>query len=208
MGGRGPRTARAVQALCRWTWGCSPEVVTALVRRRGPASALLWFAAHMPRYLVALRVLGPVRTHLACVLLSLRNGCAYCAHGHAHALELLHLRDRGRLLPHDAATIASWQGLPPRLLAQRLRASLAEAGLHAETLWVDRVLDLATGATRPVDHDERRVLHLVGMVAVMNEAAMGCAIVPGEAMDAVNKDARVKARYAAARREAAAAPAV
>jgi hypothetical protein len=199
MTDREPLVARMVQAMCRRMWGCSPEVVAALVRQRGSASALLWFAVNMPRYLMTVRVLGALRTHLACVVLSLHNGCAYCAHGHAHAVELLHLRDTGRMFPLDAATLASWEGLPPRRLAQRLRAVLAEAGLHAETLWVDQVLDIATGAAQPVDHEERRLAHLVGMVAVMNAAARGCTIVPDEAMDPVNKDVAVKARYAAAR---------
>lgn len=187
-----------LQGLCRWMWDCSPRMIPTIVRERGAAGALRWFAANMPRYLVTLRVLGPVRTHLACVAYSLLNGCTYCAYGHAHALELIYFRDRGRLFPADAARLATWQDLPPRRLAERLRAVLEDAGLHGEALWVDRIIDLAVGGQQPVDRDEVRLAHLVGMVRAMNDAAMGCAVVHGEAMDTVNRDSGVKAGHAAA----------
>lgn len=192
------RVAAALGALCRWMWHCSPRMIPRLVTRRGTLGSLMWFAGNMPRYMLTLHVLGPVRTHLACMALSMRNGCPYCAYGHAHALELIYFRDRRRLFPVDATTLAGWQGLPPRELTALLHQLLEQAGLHCETLWVDRVLDLAAGTQLPIDRAELRLAHLVRMVAVMNDAARGCPIAPGEAMDLVNRDIEVKTRWAAA----------
>jgi hypothetical protein len=96
----------------------------------------------------------------------------------------------------DARTLASWQGLPPRELARRLRQVLQEAGLHAEVLWVDRTLALAAGAARPVDADEARIAHLVRMLGRMNRIAVEAGVEPDEAQNPVNKDTGLKRRYA------------
>ena len=100
-------------AVCRMMWGFPPRMIPVIVESLGPARGVLWFAVNMPRYLWTLYVLGPVRTHLACVVISLYNGCTYCAFGHAYALELLYLRERKRVFPLDARTIAGWINLEP-----------------------------------------------------------------------------------------------
>jgi alkylhydroperoxidase family enzyme len=150
----------------------------------------------MPRLLWTMQVLGPLRTHLAAVAISLHNGCTYCAYGHAYALELIYLRDRGRLFPVDARTLADWKDVPVRELGQRLRRVLQEAGLHAETLWVDRTLALAAGLTRPVDVDEARIAHLVRMLGRMNRIAVEAGVEPDEAQNPINKDRALKEQYA------------
>jgi alkylhydroperoxidase family enzyme len=187
---------RMLESLCRAMWGFAPRMLPHIVRNLGPGRSLAWFAANMPRLLWTMYVLGPVRTHLAAVAISLHNGCTYCAYGHAFALELIYLRDRGRLFPVDARTLASWQGMPPRELGRRLRRVLQEAGLHAETLWADRTLALAAGVTRPVDADEARIDHLVRMLGRMNRIAVEAGIEPDEAQNPVNKDRGLKERYA------------
>jgi alkylhydroperoxidase family enzyme len=194
---------RLLEALCRVMWGFAPRVIPHIVRRLGPGHSMMWFAVNMPRLLGTMHVLGPLRTHLAAVAISLHNGCTYCAYGHAFALELIYLRDRGRLFPVDAHTLANWQDLPPRELAQRLRRVLQEAGLHVETLWVDRTLTLAAGTTRPVDADEARIAHLVRMLGRMNRIAVEAGVEPDEAQNPINKNAALKARHAALRAAAA-----
>ncbi|TWF75600.1 AhpD family alkylhydroperoxidase [Pseudonocardia hierapolitana] len=187
--------ARMLEALCREMWGFAPRMIPHIVRSLGPGRSVLWFAANMPRLLWTMYVLGPLRTHLAAVAVSLHNGCTYCAYGHAFALELIYLRDRGHLFPVDARTLSGWQDLPPRELGRRLRRVLQEAGLHAETLWVDRTLALAAGVARPVDADEARIAHLVRMVGRMNRIAVEAGVEPDEAQNPVNKDHRLKKRY-------------
>lgn len=183
-----------LQAACRLMWGFPPRMIPFIVERMGGLRSVLWFARNMPRYLTTLRVLGPVRTHLACVTISLRNGCSYCAYGHAYALELFHLRDRGRLFPVAATEIAGWTDLDARELRHRLCAVLAQAGLHVEALWVDRTLDLAAGAG-PVDAAEARVAHLVRMVSTMNGIATANGVPHDEAQSTINKDRALKARH-------------
>ena len=183
-------------AACHRMWGFTPRMVPVIVDRMGPRRAVAWFAANMPRFLISLRVLGPVRTHLACIAISLRNGCSYCAFSHAYAVELIYLRDRDRLFPLTAATIATWLDMDGRQLRRRLRDVLQRAGLHAEWIWVDRTLDLAEGA-QPADRAEARLAHLVRMVGTMNAIAIDGGIQPTGAHDPVNKDTELKARHAA-----------
>jgi hypothetical protein len=192
-----------VQACCRQLWGFSPAVIAGVVQDKGPLRSLLWFIANMPRYLTTMRVLGPVRTHLACATISLNNGCAYCAFGQAYALELIYLRDTGQLFPLDVSTLSDWLDLEPRQLGARLREVLREAGLHSELVWVDLTLAFAAGEQQPIDDAEVRLAHLVRMISEMNRIADATGAVPDGAQDAVNKDVGLKARHAALRHAAA-----
>lgn len=187
--------------LCGALWGFHPAIVELIVADRGALGGLQWFATNMPRFLASRQVLGPVRVHLACVVVSLRNGCFYCAYGHAYALELIHLRGTGRLFPLDARRLPEWIGLDDRTLRRRLHAVLVEAGLHVEALWADRVIAIADGSQHPVDTTEMRLSHLVRMVETMNTVALAAAARPslGHAHDFVNKDVAVKRRHAALR---------
>ena len=197
MSDGGGAVLRIVGRVCIALWGYTPGVIPAMVATMGSGPALRWFAANFPRFLVTLRVLGPVRTHLAGLTISLVNGCMYCAYGRAHALELIHLRDRDLLFPLDARTLESWNGLSRREIGLRLRGVLEEAGMHAEVIWVNRTLALLDGAP-PVDADERRIAHLCRMVGTMNAIAVAAGTTPDGAHDPVNKDAALKARLLAA----------
>jgi alkylhydroperoxidase family enzyme len=188
-----------LESMCRAMWGFPPRMIRPMVASMGTAGGLRWFTVNMPRCFIAQRTLGPVRAHLAIVLISLNNGCTYCAFGHAYALELLYLRDHDRLFPVDARTIAGWTDLEPRRLTERLRAALEQAGLHSEAVWADQVLALATGDQHPVDADEVRVANLVRIVGEMNEVAIAHAVQPDQAHDAINKDAALKRRHEALR---------
>jgi hypothetical protein len=190
---------RLLDGACRAMWGFSPSIVPVMVAARGPLGALRWFGVNMPRFLTSMRVLGPVRAHLAVVVVSLRNDCLYCAHGHVYALELIHLRNHGRLFPLDRDSLSDWLGLDDRTLRRRLHAVLAEAGLHVEALWADRVLGLASGNQHPVDAAEARLAHIVRMVESMNAVSAAAGPALDEAHDPVNKDVAVKARHAALR---------
>jgi AhpD family alkylhydroperoxidase len=187
---------RAIWTMCRALWGFSPRMIPHVVHAMGPLRATVWFAANFPRYLVTLQVLGPTRFHLACLAISLHNNCTYCAFGHAYSLELVHLRDRGRLFPLDAATLAGWLDLEAHELQRRLRFVLQEAGLHVEALWVDRTLALAGDRQPPVDATEARIVHLVRMLGTINRIAVANQVEPDEAQNPVNKNAAVKARHA------------
>lgn len=188
-----------LSSMGRWMWGFPPRIMPTAVEDMGGGRALRWFGSNMPRFLLTRQRIGPIRTHLSCIAISLRNSCTYCAYGHAYALELLYLREHDRLFPLDAETLAGWPELPPRELAGRLRQLLHEAGMHAEVRWVDLTLALASGEQHPVSREEARLVHLIGMVAQMNRIAVTHCVANDEAHDPINKDAAVKARHAALR---------
>ncbi len=193
----------ALGLMCQALWGFVPRMLPHVVQAMGPLRAVAWFAVNMPRYLWTMHVFGPLRTHLACVAISLHNNCTYCAYGHAYALELIYLRDHDRLFPLDARTLSGWLDLEPRELTHRLHGVLQQAGLHVEALWVDRTLALATGAQRPMDASEARIAHLVRMLGRMNSIAVASKVEPDEAQNPINKNAAIKARYAELRGHAA-----
>ena len=194
---------RGLEALCRAMWGFPPTIIGLVVDHMGPLRAIGWFGAHMPRFLASRVVLGPVRVHLACIVVSLRNGCAYCAYGHVYALELLYLRQHDRLFPIDARALDEWYDLDARTLRVRLRTALANAGLHTEAIWVDRIVALAEGSQTPVDAAEVRLAHVIRMADTASRIAAARNATPDEAHDPVNKDAAVKARHAELRSAAA-----
>lgn len=195
---------KALELLGRRLWGFPPRLMGPIVHQLGAVKALGWFARNMPRYERTLRVLGPLRTHLACTVVSLYNGCRYCSFGHAYAAELVYLKERGTLFPLDAHDVSHWIGLEPAELRQRMVDMLQRADLHGEVLWVDRTLALADGTQRPVDAHEARIAHLVSMFGVLNAVGMAGDVEPDEAHDPLNKDLELKARHNALRRSATA----
>ena len=206
MAGRGLDrfVIRLLEACCRQLWGFSPRMIGGIIGAKGAVRGFFWFATNLPRYLMTMRVLGPVRTHLACATISLHNACVYCAFGQAYALELIYLRDTGRLFPLDTRMLSDWLHLEPRQLGARLRAVLQEAGLHGEAVWVDLTLAFIRGEQQPIDEDEARVAHLVGMVSEMNRIANATGAEPDGAQDPINKDLALKAVHAELRRAGAA----
>lgn len=185
-----------LEALGKQLWGFPPRLMSSIVAELGPGPALTWFAVNMPRYERTLRVLGPLRTHLACTVISLQNGCRYCSFGHAYAVELVYLKQRDRVFPADAHTMCEWTEVSPGELRDRMCDVLERADLHAEVIWVDRTLAMARGQQRPVDRHEARIAHLVHMFALLNAVGVASKVEPDEAHDPLNKDRALKARNA------------
>jgi hypothetical protein len=193
-----------LEGCCRQLWGFSPRMIGGIIGDKGAVRGFVWFAANLPRYLMTMRVLGPVRTHLTCATISLHNSCVYCAFGQAYALELIYLRDTGRLFPLDARLLSDWLRLEPRHLGARMRGVLQEAGLHSEAVWVDLTLGFLAGEQQPIDDAEARVAHLVRMVSEMNRIANATEAEPDGAQDPINKDTALKATHAALRQASSA----
>ena len=194
---------RLLEGLGQQLWGFPPRLMAHIVPELGAVGAISWFARNMPRYELTLRLLGPLRTHLACTVVSLHNGCRYCAFGHAYAVELHYLKERGKVFPCEAGAMSEWLGLEPAELRQRMVDVLERADLHGEVLWVDRTLALAGEVQRPVDQDEARIGHLVRMFGMLNAVGRAGAVEPDEAHDPINKDTALKARNIELRRSIA-----
>jgi len=197
MAGRGSDrfAVRVLERIGQQLWGFPPRLMAPIVAQLGAWPALGWFVRNMPRYERTLRILGPLRTHLACTLISLFNGCRYCSTGHLYAVELVYLEQRGSLFPLDARSVPQWIGLPPAELRKRMVDVLHQADLHGEVRCVDATLALASGAQRPVDAQEARIAHLVKMFRVLNDVGIAHSVEPDEAHDPLNKDAGLKARH-------------
>jgi hypothetical protein len=187
--------ARALERIGRQLWGFPPRLMAPIVAQLGALPALAWFVRNMPRYERTLRVLGPLRTHLACTLISLYNGCRYCSYGHLYAVELIYLEQRRELFPLDARSVTEWIGLSPAELRNRIVDVLQQADLHGEARWVDTTLALASGSQRAVDALEARVAHLVAMFRTLSDVGIAAEVEPDEAHDPLNKDAGLKARH-------------
>ena len=202
------RIDRRASALLEWIgkrlWGFPPRLMPSIVRQLGGLGALRWFVSNMPRYEATLRAFGPVRTHLLCVMISLRNGCPYCTFGHAYALELAFLREHDALFPLDEQAIVELHHLEPDRIRDRMVEALRAANVADGVRWVDRVVTLSDPEVEALDADDRRVKHLVRMFGVLNSCGIADRIPPDEAHDPLNKDLGLKARYASLR--AAASP--
>ncbi|GAA5163890.1 hypothetical protein GCM10023321_51520 [Pseudonocardia eucalypti] len=196
------RLASAVLAtIPRLLWGFTPALMPEIVRRFGPVGAVAWFLPNMRRYERTRRAFGPLRTHLLATAISLRNGCHYCASGHAGAIELIFLRDRDELFPLDERAIADLAGTAPDRLRATLAGALTEAGLAAELPYLDRAFALLDGTRQPADPDDERIAQLIELFAVLNACGIAGQVPPDQVHDQVNRDRAAKRRYARLRAE-------
>lgn len=190
----------ALHFITRRLWGFEPQLMDVVVDRLGPARAVAWFVADMPRYEATLKRFGPIRTHLVCTTISLLNGCPYCVHGHAYALELAYLAARDRLFPLDEHAITALTSEPPDTMVARFEHAVTDAGLEGELPLLRRTRALRDGAAA-ISADERRVAHLIAMFRVLNTCGIEGHVAPDEAHDPLNRNADLKRRYAALRSE-------
>ena len=176
-------------------WGFKPRLMQDIVAQHGPVKSVGWFARNMPTYERILREWGPIRTHLVATVASTLNGCPYCTYGHAYALELHYFAETDRLMSADEREIESWCTLDDRTVELRFRRLLVDAGLAEESLVLDRVLDLRSGAEPGASADDRRVAHLLMMFDFLNRCGMSAETATDEAHDPINKNAELRARY-------------
>jgi hypothetical protein len=193
----------ALERTSQRDWGFRPSLYEHLIAELGPIRGLGWAIGGKRWYDRAMRALGPIRTHLACVTISQLNGCRYTTYGHAVALELHYLRLHEKLFPVDADTLTSWSGLPRVELRKKLGEALLSAGLHVELLWVDRTIALLDGGQQPIDDDEVRLAHLIAQFEVLTKVGSDVEPDRDHAHDPINKDAAIKAELAELRAAAA-----
>lgn len=193
-----------LQGKPRRLWGFPSRLIPVLVQRLGAVRAMSWYLWNMPRYERTLEAFGALRIHLLSTTISLINGCRYSTFGHAYALQLVYLHERGELFPMDEHAIAGLQGLEQAQVRDRLAAALHGAGLDAEVRWIDRLVALAARDRLPVDQDDARIAHLIRMFTVLNACGIAADVQPDEAHDPLNKDEALKQRYLLLRASSAA----
>lgn len=182
-----------LHSLGKRLWGFPPRLMAALVERGGALRTLGWFVRNMPRYERTRRDLGALRTHLLAMSISLVNGCEYCTFGHGYAMDLIYLREHGKLFPLSVDELLDLRDLEPDEIRRRLSDALTTAGLPDEVPWLERVIALTTGQAQPTA-DDARLAHLVEMFALLNGTGIACGTEPDEAHDPVNKDTSLKER--------------
>lgn len=196
MKSRADKVALVVlEGLGNAMWGFRPLLMPVIVERRGGAGAVAWFGWNMPRYEHTRWALGPLRTNLLATTISLVNGCRYCAFGHAYALQLVFLRDHGRLFPLDEHEIVQLCGRDGSEIRVHLARALTQACLDGEQAWVERTLALMSRTLRPQGRTDARLAHLVRMFRVLNGCGIAGDVPPDQAHDPVNKDRALKAHY-------------
>jgi hypothetical protein len=100
--GAGSRLATTIlEHLGERLWGFRPRLMKHIVRDRGAFGSLVWFVTNMPGYERALAAEGVLRTNLRCTAISIENGCADCAYGPGLDLQLVFVRDHGRVFALD-----------------------------------------------------------------------------------------------------------
>jgi hypothetical protein len=143
--------------------------------------------------------MGPIRCHLACVVASLFNSCAYCAYGHARAMELHYFRENGRLFPLDEHELIGLSHVEHGEAQARLERALQAAGMAEEIPMVQRIQAMKLESALPISEEDKRLAHLVEMFNVLNSCGIDNQVPFDNAHDPINRDAAIQARYAEAR---------
>jgi hypothetical protein len=167
-----------------------------IVEQDGASAGVWWFVRNMPRYEQTRRAFGPVATHVLCVTISVLNGCRYCTYGHAYALELCYLDDRGALFPLDEHQIVALGSCSEDQASDRIEGALRTAGLPREVDLVRRMLALRAGTVHASGAEDRRLVHLLEMFRALNTCGIRGNVSPDQAHDPINKDRVLRERYA------------
>jgi hypothetical protein len=186
----------------RHLWGFAPVLMPRIVERMGPVGAVRWMGKNMPEYERILKTMGPIRCHLACMVASLLNGCAYCAYGHARPIQLYYFRDRGALFPLDEHELIALSHVEDQELSSRLEQALEAAGMREEISLIRRLRALKFDGAVPESEEDRRLVHLLHMFEVLNSCGIDRLVPWDDAHDPVYRDKELQARYAQARLDA------
>jgi hypothetical protein len=179
-------------------WGFRPRLMGQIVKDRGPVGSLAWFVTNMPGYERTLAAEGALRTHLWCAAISIDNGCAYCTYGHGMALELAFLRDRDGVFAIDERALVALVAKDHDERRASLVAAITASGIDGELAGLQRLWKLKDGVV-PVSGNDRRMVRLLKMFAVLNTCGRAGCVAPDEAHDPLNKDVALKERYRALR---------
>jgi hypothetical protein len=190
---------RILCAVIARRWGLPPSLIREMTIRMGAGATLTWFVKNLPRYEVTRTKWGVLRIHLACIAVSLLNGCSYCTYAHAYAFELAYFQERGRLFPLDEYELVRLRNGTDEELRAALVGLLGDNGLAKEVPVVDRLWGLKFDGLAPANDDDRRMKHLLEMFDVLNYCAIDSRVPLDEAHDPINKDQGLKLRYAEAR---------
>jgi hypothetical protein len=189
-----------LEALGDHLWGFKPNLMADFVHHQGALPALFWFAKNMPPYERILEEWGPISTHLIATVLSTLNGCEYCAHGHAYALELHYLQAHDKLFPLSKVEMFELHRLPEEQILERFEEALAEADLFEEILPLKRVAELRQNKSLVTTASDNDLLHLIQMFLTLSTCAIASNTPLDSAHDPIGRDRALCDRYTTLRR--------
>ena len=189
---------RLLLFIARSKWGVPAVIMPIIVKNLGPFGALRWLAKNLPKYERAIVDLGPLRANLICAIASLMNGCSYCTYAHGRAFELYYFEKHDKLFPIDDHQLISLIPLTDEAVRAELEHALREAGLPEEVEIFHRLYALKLENATP-RADEAFLVHAIRMFDTLNYCSIDSQIAIDEAHDRINKDDKLKARYAEAR---------
>ncbi len=189
-----------LEALGDHLWGFKPNLMADFVHQQGALPALFWFAKNMPLYERILEEWGPISTHLLAAALSTLNGCQYCTHGHAYALELHYLQQNDKLFPLSKGEIVELHRFTEEDILERLEQALIEADLFEEILPLKRLAELRQDRSLAATASDADLLHLIQMFDTLNACAITSNTPTDSAHDPIGKDRALRDRYTALRR--------
>ena len=194
-------TTRLLESVTERMWGFRPNLMPYIVEEKGPLRAMWWTLRTMPRYARIREHWGPLRLHLVATTISILNGCPYCTHGHALALQLHYLRRFDRLFPLDEAKILGLHVNDEATILTALELVLIGLDLEAEVGILRRTAELRDGAT-PRTEDDHRIAQLIEMLGFLNACATASDVTIDHAHDPIHKDTALRQRYAELRASA------
>lgn len=200
---------RTLTGVSSKLWDLRANLMEDIVDQHGPVRSVAWFAKNMPTYEKILKAWGPLRTHFLATALSVVNGCAYCAYGHAYAFQLHFFEQRDALYPLSEQDMLDLIGSEEErdedeerrrqaAAKQALADSLVEADLADEVAYMDRAFELRESRA-PENDDDKWLLHLADMFAWLNSCGINGGTTPDGAHDPINKNRELQDRYAEAR---------
>jgi hypothetical protein len=184
-----------LEMIGKGLWGFKPNLMRHIVEQHGAVSALSWFVQNMPTYKKTLKEWGAIRTHLLTAVISVLNGCPYCTYGHAYALQLHYLKDKGHLMPVDEHEIVAWHTLSEAEAIDRFRSLIKSSGLLPELQVFERMLLLRQGIEQAIIREDHKILHLIEMFSFLNRCGITGKTSPDQAHDPINKDAALCCEY-------------
>lgn len=190
-----------LELVGRGLWGFKPNLMQHIVDQHGPGKALAWFVQNMPTYEKTLKEWGAIRTHLLATEISVLNGCPYCTYGHAYALQLHYLKEKGQVMSVDEQDMVAWHMLSEAEAIEQFRSLIQSSALLSEGQILERMLVLRQGSEQPMAGDDLKIMHLLKMFSFLNQCGIRGKTDPDQAHDPINKDDELRREYHRLRHE-------
>ncbi len=191
-------TSAFLRGVANQKWAVKPNLMVDIVDQHGSVDALKFFASRLPRYEKILKIWGPLRTHYLATVISVVNGCRYCAYGHGFAFQLHYFDQIGSLFSIDEERMLAAAANGRERAFATFETALIQSGLDDEVQWLHRLVKVLDSGPQDSE-DDQRLQHLVEMFAFLTACGIEGETELDSAHDPINKNHELKAKYELAR---------